>query len=368
VPTDSQPRQDFSPIRYSGIAVSIQAQATNCLFLRVDVNDMRGGMIVANGNSMTNCVVQDCHIYDLAGTGGVGIYGQWASSAFLGNLVGPFSTAEHCVRLQPGYKVAISYNTLTTPGEDGDHGKQVLTIRAIEHLTDPDPDTQYVIASFNKLIAGTTSAQMFQVAPASNSQNNWIYDVISEGNWIIFGANTQNGYYSEGVRLTVRNNICDATEGTFRTCYATSPADQTGGVPPPSDNWYYNNTAYAASGSTQFNCISIDGSVKPVTNTAVIDNIGYAPAATAPKMLVSTGDVTGTVVNNNSTDSGGNQVKNTLPFTDATPSDPNNGDFDPANYAVGGGDSTISVYDDFFAIRRGYGNQAPIMDMGAVKN
>lgn len=62
------------------------------------------------------------------------------------------------MRLQPGQRVVISHNTITTPGTSG---KAVLTIRAAEHITgfadySGIPDTQYVYVSDNHLIAGTS--------------------------------------------------------------------------------------------------------------------------------------------------------------------------------------------------------------------
>lgn len=362
----------------TGTCVSGQAIASGVTFLRFTCYDTRGGIVLGTGASLANSVVADSWIYNMRLAGGVGIYGWWIQSGFIGNAVGPFAgTSEHNIRLQPGQRVAITNNTLSTPGEDGDHGKQVLTIRALEHTPDAidsasytAPDTQYVYIGDNKLIAGATSGAMFQVAPAGPTQNNWIYDVIAERNWMVFGANTQIGYYSEGVRLTVRNNICDASGGaTYRTCFYTNPYDTTGNVPNPSYNWYYNNTCYASDTSSQMDCISLDGSVKSISNTTAKNNLGYAQVPTTPHLLVTAGTVTSTTAAGNSTNA---QMKSTDPlFTSVSPFTPANAKITSTSYAIGTNNGCtgapcststgVPVWSDFFQVV-----EPATRDIGAV--
>lgn len=352
---------------------------TNPLILRNTIGNQSGtqidrGIIISGSgvNNILGGIIQDNWISGLSGatSGAVGIYGYARISAFLGNMVGPFAAgAEHNIRCQPCQIVDISYNSLTTPGTAG---KQVLTIRAIEHTPDAIdmtpyamPDTQYVHMGDNKLDAGTSSVQMFQVAPAGNTQNNWIYDVIAERNWIKFGAVTQAGYYSEGVRLTVRDNLCDATGGAaFRTCFSSSPSN-TAGAPFPDDNRFYNNTCFSGDTSTSVDCIWLNGAVHPISNSVVQNNLAYATFPATPHLLLTAGTVTGTVptcTTSCASNSSNSQMKSTDPnFTSTSP-------FNPANakptsgYAIGGG-VAVPVWADLLGV-----SWAGSYDIGAVKH
>ena len=219
-----------------------------------------------------------------------------------------------------------------------------------------------------KLSSGGTSAQMFQVAPAGNTQNNWISDVVAERNWLVFGPVGAQGIYSHAVRLTVRNNLCDTTGGVFRVCYSVAPGDLTGNVPPANDNRFYNNTCYAGDAYARFFCVSLESGSGPsnaIANSVVVNNLSYGPQTTQAKLLFARGAVTGTIgasgTFGNSSDA---QVTASNPnFLNAsglfnTPLDfklPSSG-----SYAIGGGVS-VPVWSDFFL----RAEPSP-RDMGAV--
>jgi hypothetical protein len=275
--------------------------------------------------------------------------------------------------------VAIAHNTITTPGTTG---KTNLTVRASEHVTTvsfPDgtaqADTQYVYISDNKLVGGAgASIQMFQIGPASNSQNNWIYDVIAERNWIVFGSVAQQGQFGTAQRLTVRNNICDATGGAAnRTCFGNDYTN-TAGVPVPDDNRFYGNTCYSADVSASFACIGL-GSTNPTTNNVVKNNLAYAPGPVNPRLLNSGAGVVGTVgasgTFGNSSDA---DVKGTDPlWLNGSGLFNTPGDFKPgaASYAVGTNaacaglpcsvSTGVPVWSDFLLV-----TQPATRDMGAI--
>jgi hypothetical protein len=358
-----------------GACISVSANVTNILLLRTRCHDIGKGVIMTGANGITGSVIQDSLIYNInAASGGVGIYGQATLSAYMGNHVGPFGTAaEHSIRCQPCRLVDISNNTITTPGTSG---KTLLTIRAAEHLKDAgsykNPDSQYIHIGDNKLI-GTASIQMFQVAPASANQNNWISDVIAERNWIVFGAVTQQGYLSAAVRTTVRNNLCDASGGpSGGICFSTRPVDRTGNVPHPDRNSYFNNTCYDSAPGNSFYCILLDGSdtghgvTHQVNNAVVENNLAHAPnkkAAYLVRAIPGTGSITGTrgTSSNASGNSSDTQVKSTRPWLAASPVNPI--DFKPAgSYAAGGG-IPVPVWSDFL-LKPWTANR----DMGALRH
>jgi hypothetical protein len=276
--------------------------------------------------------------------------------------------------LQPGQKVAISNNTITTPGTTG---KTVLTIRALEHVN-PNPidttfpngipalaDTQHVYISDNKLIAGNASVQMFQIGPAGNTQNNHISDVVAERNWIIFGPPTQQGIFGEASNITVRNNICNSTGGLAggRFCYSNDQTN-TAGVPIPNNNIYYNNTCFDNSAGSTF-CVTLGfTNGVTVTNSIVQNNLAFAPLATTPRVVfVPAGSIaTGTTASNNSSNA---QMLGTNPlFSNGSGTFGLVTDFRPTagSYAIGAG-TPVPVWSDFFL-----SSQPAARDLGAVNH
>ncbi|HQR03440.1 MAG TPA: PKD domain-containing protein [Rhodocyclaceae bacterium] len=346
--------------------------------LRLKIANTHAGIIITGTGAswIKNSLLQDNTITGMNSSGGVGIYGMAINSAYLGNIVGPFnSSAEHLIRLQPGIRVVIANNTVSTPGTSG---KQNLTVRAIEHTPDaidgasyPYTDTQYVLISDNYFNGGGTTTdalpaatlQPFQVGPASNNQNNWISDIIAERNWIVFGSRTQEGFQTEASNVTVRSNICNSSGGSNtsnRSCYDTYHTN-TAGVLPPDNVRFYNNTCYQADSSTQIPvCIALVYSGSGTTNAVIQNNLAYAPNATTPKLLGQGAGVTGTTANNNSSDA---QVLSTNPlFSNGSGSFSLVTDFKPtgATYVVGGG-ASVPVWSDFFLT-----SWYPSWDIGAA--
>lgn len=347
----------------TGAAIVIAGSVNKITAINNVINDIGKGIIVSGSNQLVNSVIQENTIFDIhAASGGVGIFGKMVTSAVMGNQVGPFATtAEHNIRMQPGQKSVISNNTATTPGNTG---KTNLTLRAGNHATGPLPDpindTEFVYIAQNVLNGGDTSVQLFEIAPASNSQNNWISNIIVDGNQIVFGSIAQQGLYGQSVNLTVRNNLCDAGIGANgRSCFITYPTNTTGNVPNPNNNQYLNNTCYSGTANSETDCIVLNATINNITNSVVKNNLAYAPLASTAKLLNSIGaGVTGTVTGGNSMDS---QVKNTDPlFLTTPPIAPIDYTPQSGSYAINGG-VTVPVWSDFFMQPR-----TGTYDIGAV--
>lgn len=328
-----------SGVTDTGVAISITGTAVdNICVLGVVVHDIGAGIVVQSGTSVTGSIVQGCQIYNYYdANGGNAIFGNWQSSAFLGNLIGPAGiAAEHGIRLQPAYKVAVCSNTLTTPAAN----KMALTIRALEHTTSAD-DTQYVYVSCNKFIGGTF-AWTVQIAPASDLQNNHIYDVICDGNWLTSGANTTTGFIITAVRTTIRNNLIDLSGSSSFTGVNINYTN-TAGVPVPDDTRIYNNTMYSSDESGVAYGVAID--TEP-TATSVVNNLVYAPTASSGDMILGTGTSPGAMTNNSSDA----QITGTSPqFVASNPATPLDFRVSAASYADNGGTAAYPAQNsDFF--------------------
>lgn len=343
----------------TGTAISITGgNVDNLAILRLSsigngtTTNIRSVIVIQSATSCTGCVIQDSTLTDMGGAAGsgYGFFGWLIKSAIQGNAFGPIAAnGQHIIRLQPGQKVSISNNTLTTPGLDA------ITIRANDHVTEqPNADTQYIYVSDNTVVA-TSCVEPLEVGPASITQNHWIYDVLLERNWILFGTSTQHGLIGQSVRLTVRNNICDASQSTTgRTCFSNTSSNTTGLVPNPDDNQYLNNTVYAGANTGSFFGVILGlGGSMTVTNSVVKNNLGYAPTASSPKLLflaTPSAGITGTTgASGTFGNSSDNQVLNTDPLGDGPSILPRGFRIGTSSYAATGSQDLFPTnYDDFF--------------------
>jgi len=341
----------------NGLLIDRGTSATNgnIVVLRVDVSDRlmigtQGGPTAPYNNLFvvdSSCV----RWYD----GNVMFLGA-AKSAILGNIFGPIggpSPAEHVLRIQHGVKCVVSNNTMTTPSLD----KHVFTLRARTYVTSAD-DTQYIIVSGNKLIAGPNCSQIATVSPSADSQDEHIYDVILERNWFVYGASAQLGLKISAVRVTVRNNIFNMSGGSSPTGINVyneninwSGQGGTDNFPTPTDNWFLNNTIYSSDSTTAIGITigNFNGWDNGVTNTVVGNNLYYTPLDASPDFLFeSAGKSTGTTgaagTNGNSSDVQGN----TDPFVTA-PTTPLTFVVSASAYAADGGVAQFPAQQsDFF--------------------
>lgn len=324
----------------TGVTCSVGAAVDNVLFLRVTGREIGAGIVVQSGSSVTGGIVQECVIYNYYdSSGGNAIFGNWQKSALIGNTFGPADiAAEHNVRLQPAYKVTVSNNTITTPAST----KMVLTIRALEHVTSAD-DSQYVVVTDNYLV-GNRFAWTVQIAPASDLQNNHIYDVICERNWLVSGASTTTGFIVTATRATIRNNLIDLSNSASFTGVDINYTN-TAGVPVPDDCRIYNNTMYSSTEDGTAYGVSID--TEP-TNTVVVNNLVYAPTAVAGDMILGTGTTPGAMTNN-STDAGVTDGIKVNPQFVGPLTSPIGFTVAAASYAAGGGTAAFpSQQSDFY--------------------
>lgn len=366
---------------------------TGLTVLGVNCHNIGKGIIMSDGAKITDSIVQESYIYGIMDTNG--IFGWAVNSAYLDNRIENFDTAaEHGIRLQPGQKVTISNNSITKTGSN----HQILTVRAAEHdvpcigagcsNTSPPAgnpataDTQFIYISDNKFEGGLGgNQQLFQVGPASNTQRHYIFDVVAERNWMIFGSNTQDGHYGTSRRLTIRNNICNAPGGAAdRTCFKndyTNTADPTFSMV-PDDNWFYNNTCYSGNASNNFICVNLAASnpAHPSTNNVVKNNLAYSSAAVTfgPQVVRIAAGVTVANASGNSTDLQAASVDPLWANTSTLFNTPS--DFKPtgASYAIGSNNACpggvpcsvstgVPVLFDFLLAP-----QPAIRDMGAVNH
>jgi len=350
-----------SGITDTGIGISVMGGVIEKLtILRLTIGGAAGsnigeGIIMQSGTRISNSVIQDSTISYVGNYVGMGvaIFGGVQFTGIMGNLLGPMTDgATHTVRLQNAINTSFTNNTVLQPGVAG---MTALTIRALEHLTAPNPDTRYVYVGDNIIDGGTKSAQIFQVAPAGTDQNNWVSDVIVERNRIKFGSNGYQGFITEGVRITVRNNICDASSGgaASRLCFYVAAAN-TVGAPNPDDIRILNNTCYNGGSNPTFYCVFIDANAtKAITGTQVVNNLGYAPSVPTTVMLGVLGTtVTGTIGGSGTYGNSSNaQMKSTNPdFINASGSFSTPLDFklpSSDSYAIGSG-IQAPVWSDFF--------------------
>lgn len=366
--------------------VSITDQISGLLWLRNQCIGMGTGLIVASGAGVKGGVGADSVFTNLAGAspsgGGIAYYGEWTLSAFVGNSIGPFvSTSEHNIRIQPGQQVTIGYNSISTPGTTG---KSLITMRAAEHWPNVDAgsaeydpfgrrttDAQWLHVADNFLDGGGSSYQLFDFAPASNRQNNWIYDGLAERNWIQMGPFASitgaSALIIGASRITVKNNLCDASGNVTGgpACFVISP-NNTSGAPAPDSNEFINNTFYKADASayvnnTNFTAIYLDATGgQNITNTVVKNNLTYGPLAFQPRTLWTVGaGVTGTTGasntfgNSSDFNTGTNQMGSVDPRFTCPTGCASVGAFTPVNakptagYAIGSGVS-VPVWSDFF--------------------
>jgi len=331
--------------------------ASDVVILRCDVTYM-GLTTTQDGTNgfFTNYFMQDCTASQT--TGNV-TYFRGIKSAIMGGNFGPYavgSVAEHIIRVQQAKKMVIANNTMTQPGI-GSGGKHCLTIRAKTYVT-TDDDTQYILATGNKLDAGTTSQQISTVSPSADSQDEHIYDVILERNWYVYGAVAQLGLKISAVRVTVRNNIFQMSGGADPTGINVyneninwSGQGGTDNFPTPTDNWFLNNTIYSSDSTTAIGITigNFNGWDNGVTNTVVGNNLYYTPLDASPDFLFeSAGKSTGTTgaagTNGNSSDVQGN----TDPFVTA-PTTPLTFVVSASAYAADGGVAQFPAQQsDFF--------------------
>lgn len=329
-----------------------------------------------------------------------GAFIRLKNGAIMGNSFGPTTVlhCEHSLRIQLNQGVVVSSNTLSEPSSDSG-GKHNLTIRAEDHTyaqPNPDPthDSFYAHVSDNKLIQLTkNNASMLQACTTNISSVDYLYNMVFERNWIIFGTQTVFAINLCGVDYSARNNIIDFSAATPQIAGITvanangSPIYPTNpGIPQPNNIWMNFNTFYksdtaSANGGTAVSLVPTNsgtpagtqriGSTTSQNNLAWFVN-GKTHNLDATGACVGGGTcfISGVTTRNNSscTNTGAptnNCVGGVLSdptFIDPTPTNP--ADFKPntGSYAIGSGITGVKVFSDFFLNARNPASP----DIGAI--
>lgn len=288
----------------------------------------------------------------------VSSYGIFSSGGnrqmYMGNILNMGNltpNVNHNIRVQGGNYVVITNNTSTVGGADA------LAYRG---------NTQYGVVSDNKFI-GAASPTLVAIQPANDTLNEAQQDVIFERNWFVAGSGTNSELVIKAVGITVRNNIFNVTGAAIHRAITPDYTNQAIPTPAPMTDLVniYNNTVYDADADINFNVVEYFSGLTSSCHSDVKNNLGYSPNSTtpAPVLLQIFGNCNITGANGTFGNSSDNQIKNTLPFANASPSLPADFSIATGSYAQNTG-VTIPVFSDFFRTIRPQGSA---IDMGAVE-
>jgi len=254
----------------------------------------------------------------------------------------------------------ISNNTLSNQGPDN----AVIKMHGPTWVNSTTPPsgigsygyTEKIVVSDNSLMgAGTWSVN---TGPQNGTSDERLRDIILERNWFSATLGVAAHLVINAADVTVRNNIFDMSNASIGDRCIKVEKRGIGSIePPPLRVSVLNNTFYSST-SSGITGVAIDAYA---TDTIVINNLGYAPAAASPALLSDAGS-TGLVASNNSSNA---QVKNTAPnFAATLPLVPAH--FKPiaGSYAIGSGTAVpVSPGPDFFLVP-----QLGTQDIGAVRH
>jgi len=339
----------------------------NILFSGVDITATGGGFSFSATATNLNHIWSGLYFYecDVAGllnsSGGVGLFLMSEESAILGCTVNDTTAAEHCIRSMYFNNAVIWKNTFQNPAST----KACMTLRAPDWsvgsgVLPANTYSEYVYVAGNKFIGGSGVTWPVNFGP-DNASDARLRNFIVEKNYLPLAAGASalvpiNLFYADETGpFTIRNNVIDTSGIAFNFSGIKVGVNGTG--PSPAGARVYNNTVYTNQASVTVNGVNIaSGS----TNTQVYNNLIWTPNAASVDAILDNG--TTSSVADNSSDA--QAISATPPFTDSTPTAP--ADFAPADYAVSGGDNAVPVFDDYLSVRRGYGNTAPVMSVGAI--
>jgi len=280
-----------------GNAINFSASVSGVTILRVTSNDTGGaGIVLSGAHTLTGGAIQESTLYNH--NNGTILFGRFANSVILGNLVGPGNdgAAEHISRFHRLKKVAVSFNTFQDPTAT----RSVTTIRCDDFAVDgAAADCNYFIYSDNKLLQGTRATSIFKIEPNGVGIDARAYDYLVERNWVkteaYTGGTSVVALSIMGQRGAVRNNLLDLDGPTVAGRQGVNLSQASLSV--PEDIGIYNNTVYSNKAVSTIGVNVTTGSV----NTIVQDNLCWFDVATpTTTCLQNTG--TNTTNNTNSTD------------------------------------------------------------------
>lgn len=273
------------------------------------------------------------------------------------------ATGSHTLRISIAINGIVANNTMG-PNGVGSAGNHVLKLHAPPYGSATDgvainTRTQKIVVAHNTLTPGNNSTNNWTMAidPQDNAEDERIADVIVDGNAFTAGTNTCFAIELQGVDVTIRNNVANAT-GAVCGCFLEVDR-RSSAAPAPNGVAVYNNSMYTNSNNlnasdTPF--IQIGSSAATAGVTAK-NNLGYAPGVSGtPNMFRDQGS--GNTKSNNSSDA---QTKTNPNLTSVPPTAI--GDYKPTSgYSLGAGASVPNLYD---ATRTLWGGT---FDIGAVKH
>lgn len=276
---------------------------------------------------------------------------QGSIIAIIGNNFAMNGIGQQVVRINHSNNFVVTDNDVS--GAAGVPGNQKETIAV---RSSPTRSSNFGVISGNSVSVGPGYVGIF---PSNASANLGVFDVIIEGNYI-FGAGsglTTNAIHTNAERITIRNNIIDATDPNMDIGILLRGTN--GGFSLPSkDVQVYNNSIYSSQPAGALAGITVDTDVS--TGNVIRNN------------LVFTSGITGTVIS----DAGNKATKSnntgdpvvapgivtlnpnwtiTVPMTPLTNFTPGAG-----SYAIDTG-ATVPVFSDFFGAAR-----TGTYDLGAV--
>jgi hypothetical protein len=349
-------RGDFSYLTVTGV------DTVDCDYGAVFVATLGAGVI---NEIWENFIFQE---FTVSAAGEVGFFGDYRKLGLLGVTVDDVTNGEHCIRTMWLQDSVIQSCTGIQPAAT----KHCLTIRAPDYaagsgIIPAGTYTERVVISDFRAVGDAGVVLPVELGAPDASEPTRQRDVIFERGMVTFqaphgGDITTLGisiYYSEAATpVTVRNNIVNLTGcGVNNQRGIGFSVDATGA------RVWNNSCTTNDTGSGTFRSIFIADNT--TVGMSIQNNAGWAPNFTSYESVSNT-NVNGTGASGTFGNSTDNQVKNTCPFADTTPTNPAIGEFNAANYAIGGGVSALQVYDNYLGAQRSYGNTAPVMNVGAV--
>jgi hypothetical protein len=303
----------------------VQAAGTTgrTLLFRLCIKAFRNGILIPNsildywnrnraaGHSLhSELTIADCVITEaFGGKGGCLLYLNAEDMAVIGNELKDASGAEHVLRIPFADRAVISHNLLAGPGPRKHTVKLHGPVWSDEGLGF-QRTTRRVVISGNLFEARDRNDWNAAIAPRSSRYDEHVQDVIVEGNLLRSAGDAENqiGVKVSGRRITVRNNIFDATGGS--PYYSAVSISRRGLEPPPMHCTVYNNTLYRGDGE---NRISLAHVGEEARGTRMVNNLLFAPRVRDVRLL---SDEEVDIFETH------NRVASSLPFAVETPHEP----------------------------------------------
>jgi hypothetical protein len=341
-------------------AFEAEGQARQALFLRCDMTDVKRGVELTAGiikywngngspqpfhdaNAIVECTVTNSSSHQI-----------YVAGTRLMLMGGTFDTSvsSHVLRLVYVGQGVVSNNHV----RGGAANLHELKLHSQDFLAEGITQGKYsedLVISDN-LFESVNTSWSVAIAPESGNWDERIRQVILERNHFVAGTNTQILLDLSTTETTVRNNLFDLTNGKNGSGVKVT---RRGIEPSPDQTVIANNTFYRGDGA---NLTGVELS-QDTTNSAVFNNLAYAPLSGNANVLASGG--TGTQASNN-------VLFTSSVFVSPSPSVPSDFRLITGSPAIDGGVIVPGVFYDFelkASPQDGDGNGNPEPDVGAFE-